>query len=116
MESVSSHEASTVHVLAASKHVNQQKPSEVPALNAKLNLNRALFPKLQLLFHTAHAINIKGRPDSAYTLLSELDEAKGLDIGECYRNHFACCKSSSAIVDVQQADIKKNFANSKFLS
>ena len=70
---------------------------------------------MQLLFHTAHAINIKGRPHSDYTWL-RLDVAKGLDIGECYRNYFTCCEFSSVIANVQQADIKKYFANSKFLS
>ena len=79
--------------------MNEQKPSEAPALKAKLSLNRTLFPKLQLLFDTAHAINIKGRPHSDYTWLSELDVAKGLDIGEHYRNHFACHEFSSAITD-----------------
>ena len=53
------HEASNAHVLATNKHVNEQKPSEAPSLKAKLSLNRVLFPKPQLLFHAAHAINIK---------------------------------------------------------
>ena len=67
MELVRSHKASNAHVLAANKHVNEQKPSEDPALNANLSLNRALFPKLRLHFHTAHDINIKERPHSGYT-------------------------------------------------
>ena len=100
MESVRSHEARNAHVLAANKHVNEQKPSEAPALKVKLSLNRVLFLKLQILFCTAHAINIKGRLHSDYAWLSELDVAKGLDIEECYRHYFTC-EFSSTIADVQ---------------
>ena len=105
MESVRSHEASNAHVLAANKHVNEQKPSEASVLKAKLSLNRALFSKLQL-FHTEHAINIKGRPHSDYTWLCELDVAKGLDIGEHYRDNFACHELSSAIADNSELTLR----------
>ena len=56
MESVWSHEASNVHVLAANKHVNEKKPSEAPALKAKLTLNRALFQKKCSSFFTQHML------------------------------------------------------------
>ena len=81
--------------------MNEQKPSEAPAPKAKLSLNRPLFPKLQLHFHTAQAIKIEGRPHSDYTLLSELGVSKGLDIGECHRICFACHEFLFAIADVQ---------------
>ena len=77
-----------MHLYVANKHANEQKPSDAPALKARLSLNKALFPKLQHLFHTVHAINIKGRPHTDYEWLSKLDIAKGLEIGDHYRNCF----------------------------
>ena len=47
------------HILAAKKHYHEANPEDAPASKAKLSLNKALFPKLQHLFKTVHAINIK---------------------------------------------------------
>ena len=77
-----------MHLFAANKHANEETPSEAPALKARLSLNKALFPKLKHLFCTVHAINIKGRPHTDYEWLGKLDIAKGLEIGDCYRNLF----------------------------
>ena len=109
-------EAIHISLFVANKQANKQKPSEASALKARLSLNNALFPKLQHLFHTVHAINIKGRSHNDYKWLGELDVAKGLDSGNHYRNCFTCQEFTSAIADVQQAEIKKSLANSKFPS
>ena len=98
------------HVLTANKHVNEQKPSEAPALKARLRSNKALFPKLQHLFCTVHAINIKGRSHNDYKWLGELDVAKGLDSRNHYRNCLTCQEFTSAILDVQQAGDKEVFS------
>ena len=101
IESTKSNKTSNSHLFAANKHANEQKPSEAPALKAMLSLNKTLFPKMQHLFHTVHAINIKDMPHNDYEWFCELDVAKGLDIGDCFRNCLACWEFTSAIADVQ---------------
>ena len=78
IEATKSHEGSNSHLFVANKHANEQKPSEAHTLKARLSLNKALFPKLQHLFHIVHAIYIKGRPHNDYKWLGELDVGKGL--------------------------------------
>ena len=43
------------------------------------------------LFCTAHAIAKKGRPFTDFVGMCELDEMKGLEIGNTYRNHTQAC-------------------------
>ena len=100
MESMKSHEGSNSNLFAANKCANDQKPSETPALKARLSLNKALFSKMQHLFHTVHVISIKERPHSDYEWLGKLDVAKGLDIRDCYRNGFTSWEVTGAIADV----------------
>ena len=100
IKSIKSHEGRNSH-LFANKHANGQKPSEGPALKSRLSLNNALFPKQQHLPHTVHATNIKGMPHNDYKWFDELDVAKGLDIGDHYRNGFASLEFTSAVADVQ---------------
>ena len=113
LESVKSHKGGNMHLFAANKHATEQKLSEAPPLKARLGLNKALFPNMQHLFCTVHAIN---RPHTNYEWLGKIDIAKGLEIGDYYRNPFACCEFTSTITDVQWADIKNCVAKSKFLS
>ena len=61
-ESIKTHEGSNIHVFAKNKHIHEVKAADAPALKAKLSLNNSLYPRLQHLFQTVHAINIKGRP------------------------------------------------------
>ena len=81
LESIKYHEGSNLHVLALSKHINKMKPTDAPAAKAYHSLNKALFPKLQHLFCTVHALNIKARPYQDYAWVNELDERKGIEIG-----------------------------------
>ena len=74
LESIKYHEGSNLHVHALSKHINKMKPTDAPAVKAYHSLNKALFPKLQHLFHTVHALNIKARPYQDYAWVNELDE------------------------------------------
>ena len=101
IEFINSLDGINSHLFAANKHENEQKPSDAPTLKARLSLNKALFPKLQHLFPTVHTINIKGIPHNDYEWLGELDVAKGLDIGDHYRNHFACQEFTSANANEQ---------------
>ena len=94
------------HDLATNAHVNKVSPSDAPALKAKLSLNNSILPKIQKLFRTVHAINMKARLNCDYIWLSELDEAKGLELGEKCCISYACTEFASAIADVSRANIK----------
>ena len=95
---------------------NKMKPTDAPAVKAYHSLNKALFPKLQHLFHTVHALNIKARPYQDYAWVNELDERKGIEIGEKYRSAYTCREFSSAIASVHRADVSKYLATCNFMS
>ena len=100
LESIKYHEGSNLHVLPISKHINKMKPTDAPAAKAYHSLNKALFLKLQHVFCTVHALNIKARPYQDYAWVNELDERKGIEIGEKYQSAYACREFSSAIASV----------------
>ena len=110
------HEVSKTHVHATIVHVNNVKPADAPALKAKLSWNKSILPKIQKLFRTVHATNVKARPNSDYIWLSELDEAKGLELGEKYYTSYACTEFASATNDVSRANIKDYLLSCKFIS
>ena len=116
LESIKYHEGSNQHLLAAKKHINEMKPSEAPAMIAHQSLNRALFPKLHFLFHNVHALNIKARPYTDYIWMNELDERKGIKLGDKYRTAYACKQFASAIAGVSQENISKYVASCNFMS
>ena len=78
-------------------------------------MNRANFNKMEKLFHTAYAIAKKGRPFTDFVWMCELDEMKGLEIGETYRNHTQARNFISYIAAVEQHKIRTEFS-SAFLS
>ena len=116
LASIKYHEASNAHIFAVKRHINEINPSEAPAAEAQLSLNKSLIPKLQYLFQTVHALNVKARPYSDYIWMIELDEGKGIQLGEKYRSAFACKGFAHAIADVSQKEISKYMASCKFLS
>ena len=42
LESIKLHESSNSHLFAVQKHVNEQTPSEAPAVKAKLSMNKKI--------------------------------------------------------------------------
>ena len=90
LESITCHEGTNMHYLASQKYKNEMQPSEAPTMKACQSLNKALFTKLQHLFHNIHALNVQARPFSDYVWMNELDEQKGLQLGEMYRMAYCC--------------------------
>ena len=99
-ESITCHEGTNMHYLASQKYKNEMQPSEASAAKACQSLNKVLFPKLQHLFRNVHALNVQARPFSDYVWMNELDEQKGLQLGERYRMAYACREFTSAIANV----------------
>ena len=116
LESITCHEGTNMHYLASQKYKNEMQPSEAPATKACQSLNKALFRKLQHLFCNVHALNVQARPFSDYVWMNELDEQKGLQLGERYRMAYACREFTSAIANVSQLDISKYLASCNFVS
>ena len=59
---------------------------------------------------------MKTRPNSDYIWLSELGEAKGLELGEKYCISYACTEFASTIADVSRANIMDYLLSCKFIS
>ena len=71
------------------KCISMSKIQQKPQLQAKLSLNKAIYEKLIVMFRTAHAINIQGRPARDYLWMNELDKTKGiLNVKTKYRTNF----------------------------
>ena len=58
---------------------------------------------------------MKARPNDNDIWQSELDEAKGLELGEKYCTSYACTEFSSAIGDVSRATIKDYLSSCKLI-
>ena len=116
LETVKLHESSNMHLFAANKHVNEEKPSEAPAYKAQLSLNKLAMDRLKILFHTVYAINLQGHPYSDYCWMNDLDAIKGLNIGKVYRSTEKCHDFTAAIAHVQHQEITNHLANCKFVA
>ena len=111
------HQTSNFHLYATQKHSNDQSPGNAPAVQAHLSLNKTVSKKLKILFRTTHALNIKARPMTDYTYITEMDIKKGLDIpGDRYKTRHACTEFTQAIADVAMQTIKTRFSKSKFVA
>ena len=116
-ETIRIHQTSNFHLYATRKHSNDQSPSNAPAVQAHLSLNKTVSEKLKILFRTTHALNIKAHPMTDYTYITEMDIKKGLDIpGDRYKTRHACTEFTQAIADVAMQTIKTRFSKSKFVA
>ena len=66
------------------------KPGGSAAEKAMNSLTKAQNDKLLLLFRNAHALAKKARPYTEFTYLTQLDKAKGLNIGNQYLTNKKC--------------------------
>ena len=69
---------------ARQKHKAQ--PGSLPADRLLHKMDEKAMKQRMMQFRTAHAIAKKGRPFSDFVWQCNLDEAKGLDVGNLYRN------------------------------
>ena len=78
------------------------------------SMNRAHCEKMDKLFCTTHAIAKKGKPFTDFAWMCDLDEMKGLDISQTYRNHTQARNFVGYIAAVEQNNIQKEFSNVNF--
>ena len=117
MESLKVHSQSAVH--AKSELVVKAatlNPGTTPIEQAIQTLNASAVEKLQIFFRTCHALTKHCRPFADYVWLCELDEKKGIDIGQSYRNALKCREFTDAISEVERQNLEKSVQESSFMS
>ena len=58
LETIKIHESTNTHLYAVNRKKNQCDPKNAPAHRAQQSLNKAIYAKLSIMFHTVHAINM----------------------------------------------------------
>jgi predicted DCC family thiol-disulfide oxidoreductase YuxK len=98
LESVISHETSEQHLRSVGKQSAKENLT-VNSAAAKIvqSLNKNVFNRMTNLFRNVHALIKKRRPFTDFIWMCELDEIKGVDIGETYRNEKQVVNSAHYI-------------------
>ncbi len=98
VSAVKEHEASKCHLRALNMHKAQsEKAEESVAGWALLGLKQADRDWLSILFCNAHAVGKHNLSLTHYTLLAELDRAKGLNTGQTFLNDKAALRFMKVI-------------------
>ena len=79
-------------------------------------LGKATFDKMCKLFMNAHAIARHSRPYTDFVWMCTLDDLKGVQIGNTYRNDKLCATFIHHIAQAQRDEIKQMVAEAKFVS
>ena len=79
-------------------------------------LGKATFDKMCKLFMNAHTIARHSRPYTDFVWMCTLDDMKGIQIGNTYRNDKRCATFIHHIAQAQRDEIKQMVAEAKFVS
>ncbi len=115
-ETISLHENSKAHKEASKIQAREQHPEQAEGHQAKKTLHAKEFSKMSILFRNAHALAKYRRPFSDFVWLTNLDEAKGLKVGQTYRNEKACRTFTKYIAQNASEKVLKYANEAKFLS
>lgn len=77
------------------------------------SLNKSVFDKLEKLFRNSHAIAKASRPPSDFTWIARLDEKKGIDVGQTYKNVNSCKEFLVSIAVVERKKIEQQLKDAK---
>ncbi len=117
LESIKAHDAAEGHRKWTEKEEALKKaPGTSEAEKAIQSLNEADFTRLAYLFRNAHAVGKKGRPFSDCEWLFELDQAKGLHVGNSYKSRKQATEFLHYIAEVQRKTILNTYNGAAFLS
>ena len=106
-DTIAHHEKSQVHQLAGKLH----KYSDT-----LLCLNQQHTSKLRILFRNAHALAKYRKPFRDYSWLCELDEAKGLTLGNNYRSDKARRTFTNYVSQAQKTLAKNSVDKANFIA
>ena len=101
-EQTMSHEQECLAIEAALKPVID---SEDGKILVTVTLNRALTEKLRIKFRSVHALAKHDRPFTDYVWQCELDELKGVNVGQYYRSDKAAADFAHHIAEVSDCEI-----------
>ena len=94
------HQTSQGHIDAEFHIENRKKPGASVAEKSIEKLNDVAFTRLSHLFRNAHAIAKYNQSFSSFRWMADLDEKKGVVIGDTYKNDKACREFIRAISTV----------------
>lgn len=94
----------------------QTEPGKTIAAQALQAMNASVFNRLKILFRNVHALIKNRRPFTDFVWLCNLDEVKGVDVGETYRNDKQVVTFSHYIAETSRQEIVKLINDAKFLS
>ncbi|KAJ8038365.1 hypothetical protein HOLleu_15763 [Holothuria leucospilota] len=94
----------------------RKDPGQTEASRALKMLNKQVLSRLALQFRNVHGLCKKGRPYTDYTLLCDLDEAKGMDIGKQYRTDKKAAEFATSIAEAERERMRKDFSTAKFIA
>ncbi|XP_070560509.1 zinc finger protein 862-like isoform X1 [Ptychodera flava] len=92
------------------------KPGETEAEKCIQQMNHQVFDRLTILFRTAHAIAYHSRPFLDMIWMCNLDEKKGINVGNTYRNDKQCKQFIEAIAAVEKRGQEADLMDAKFIS
>ena len=118
---ITDHEVSKYHMKATDLHdaERQQVSATVgqsAAGKALIQLKEKERNHLRLKFRNVHALCKHNRPLSDYSWMTDLDEAKGYEVGSTYRNNQAGSVFMDYIADIEQENVVKTIKDSNFFS
>ena len=117
IEAIRKHDRSLGHTTHMARYkAETAKPGTSEAVKCVIQLNKALFAKLSILFKNAHALAKNNRPYTDFEWLCQLDEAKGVDIGTSYRTDKKAAEFIHAMAQDARNKIKEEFQESNFFS
>lgn len=117
LDSIVKHEASKIHKKAEETVKNKAKPIEkCDAAQIIFSLNKDIYKKLETMFRTSHSLVLHDRPISDFIWACEVDEMKGLDVGQTYRNINSAKTFIKSIAEVEFKNISKIVLDAKFVT
>ena len=115
LEAIVAHENSEQHKLCAS--ISERPPPEKSeAAKVVFRLKSHEYECLNTMFRNAHAIAKHHLSFKFYTVLYQLDKAKGLDVGNTYVNDKKAKEFVHHISNVSRKETLQLLANSKYIS
>ncbi|XP_069134264.1 zinc finger protein 862-like [Argopecten irradians] len=117
LETVKSHDNSESHrKIVLAKKAQTIPTHQTEGVRVVSMMHKSTLAKLSILFRNAHAIGKNGRPFTDYTKMCQLDQAKGLDIGNTYLNDKSCQAFIAAIADTQRKTQCTQVNDARFIS
>lgn len=117
IESLHKHAKSETHTGAvAAKGAAEAPPGTSTADKLLRQMNQTVINRLEVMFRTCHFLAKKARPFADFVEQCDLDEAKGVDVGQTYRTEPKCREFTDAISEIQRQNLEKEISDSKFFS